>query len=158
MLDVFNWFDKVPATLEFIALLAGAVTAFFVLKKAVYEPIKRHFDRVNAGMETLLGYDEVKDPGSGRVIQAATPPLALRVYDLEQTNKAIADALTTMAQNQHDLIELQREFEDRKVKGEEIVREFTEWKHHVEDRFREWVAEQDALAQIVRANQQNELE
>ena len=81
----------VPAFLEFIILLAAAVGGFIALKKSVYNPIKKFSNRVNSGMDTLLGYPAVHDPGSGKELKPPTPPLALRVDTLEEAmNRLLA--------------------------------------------------------------------
>lgn len=136
---MLDWFDGIPPALEGVCLVAAAVAAVIALYRTVYCPIRRHFRRVNAGMDTLLGYPEVTDPGSGRVIQDATPPLALRVYDLEQTNSKMADALATLALNQQRLTKLEAAWEERERLGRQIVEEWMEWRtaHEEEARVRE---------------------
>lgn len=149
---MLNVIGSVPGILEFIVLLAAAVGGFFALKKYVYAPIKKHFKTVDAGMTTLLGYPEVKDPGSGRTIQPATPPLSARVYDLEATNKKMADALEIIAENQKTILRIQRDFDDRKAYGDQIVADFVAWRERVDAALLNWVSEQDELAHVIKDN------
>lgn len=81
----------VPALLEFIILLAAAVAGFITLKKTVYNPLREFSNKVNSGMDTLLGYPAVLDPGSGKELKAPTPPLALRVDSLEEAMNRLLD-------------------------------------------------------------------
>ena len=143
--------DGVPAVLEVLLLLLTTAAAAWGAWLAIYRPMRRHFERVNAGMDTLLGYPAVKDPGSGREIQPATPPLAARVYDLEETNKKMADALEVLAANQHQLLHLQAEMDERKRLGEKLIADWTLWREGVDHRLQTWVVEQDQLGQIVRS-------
>lgn len=154
----FDWFSGVPPVLELAVLVASAVAALFALYKTVYTPIRHHFNRVNAGMDTLLGYPAVKDPGSGREIQAATPPLAARVYDLEETNKQMASALGVLADNQQRILDLEAEWAERKRTGQRIVDDFTAWREQVDAALHNWVEEQDELARLLREHTQKEIE
>lgn len=142
-----NWFESIPAVIELFLLLAAGGSAAWGIWMGVYKPLRRHFNRVNAGMDTLLGYPAVKDPGSGREIQPATPPLAARVYDLEETNKKMAEALEVLASNQRQILQLQEEMDARKAVGEQIVSEWMKWReaHELEaqrreERIAEWEA------------------
>lgn len=72
------------AIIGVVVLLGSGVTALGVLWKFVIKPVARFTKRINSGMDTLLGYPEVTDPGSGTVLKAPTPPLAHRVEKVEQ--------------------------------------------------------------------------
>lgn len=148
--------DGVPPLLEVFLLVVTAAGAAWGAWLAIYKPLSRHFDRVNAGMDTLLGYPAVKDPGSGREIQPATPPLAARVYDLEETNKKMADALEVLAANQHQLLHIQAELEERKRIGDQLIADWTLWREGVDHRLQTWVLEQDQLAKAIRENVEDE--
>lgn len=150
--------DGVPWALELLVLLSAAVGALFALHRTVYLPTKRHFARVNAGMDTLLGYPAVKDPGSGREIQPATPPLAARVYDLEQANMKMADAMTLLADNQQRILALENAWQERQRVGQAIVEDFTAWREQVDLALRRWVEEQDELARLLREHVQKEID
>jgi hypothetical protein len=142
--------EGLPIYLDLIILLGGAGTVVATFYRFVLLPSRRHFNRVNAGMDTLLGYPAVKDPGSGREIQPATPPLAARVYDLEATNAKMADALEVIAHNQKTILAMEQQFEERRIRGEQIVKEFTAWRETVERRLERWVGEQDEIGKIIR--------
>ena len=148
---MINHLDDVPPMLELFLLAVTAGGTAWALWLGVYKPIRGHMTRVNAGMDTLLGYPAVKDPGSGREIQPATPPLAARVYDLEETNKKMADALEVLAANQHQLLHLQAEMDERKRVGDKLIADWTVWREGVDHRLQTWVVEQDHLAKTVRA-------
>lgn len=151
-----NHLKDVPAALEIFLLVVTAAGAAWALWLGVYKPVRRHMTRVNAGMDTLLGYPAVQDPGSGREIQPATPPLAARVYDLEETNKKMADALEVLAANQHQLLHLQAEMDERKRLGDQLVADWTLWREGVDHRLQTWVVEQDQLAKVIRENVEEE--
>lgn len=134
-----GWLDSIPGALEFLVLLAAGISALLIVKKYVYHPIKYHMDRVNRGMDTLLGYPAVVDPGTGLEIQPETPALAMRVWNLELNNAKVADALQTIAENQKELVELQAIMDERKSQGEQIIQEWTQWRmqHENEAKARE---------------------
>jgi hypothetical protein len=136
---MLNWLSGVPALLELLILVLTAAGLVWGAWRGIYGPAKRHFNRVNAGMDTLLGYPAVNDPGSGREIQPATPPLAARVYDLEDTNKRMVEALSVLADNQQRLMRLESSWEERERLGEQIITEWVEWRtaHEEEARARE---------------------
>lgn len=155
--------DLLEQYLGLIVALGGACGVAAGAWRWGVKPARAHFRRVDEGMSTLLGYPEVKDPGSGRVIQPPTPPLAARVYDLEATNRKMADALETIADNQRTLIALEKRFEDwvkdseaRRLKGEAIVADYMRWRDGVDRKLRDWVQEQDQLAELVRENAEKE--
>jgi hypothetical protein len=142
-----NLFKHVPAGIEFLILLAAGVTALYTLHKYVWKPLRSFHVKVNRGMDTLLGYAAVEDPATGRQIQPATPPLANRVYELEQANGKIADALTTLTTIQKDVVKLEKAWQKRESDGMQIIQEWTDWrKHHEEEaakreeRLAEWEA------------------
>jgi hypothetical protein len=150
--DVYLWlvldfFGHVPAGLEFLILLAGAVGALYSLHKYVWKPIRAFSQKLNRGMDTLLGYAPVLDPATGRVIQPETPALANRVYELEMSNGKIADALTTLVKVQADVVELEKKWQKRESDGMKIICEWTDWRqqHEAEaqqreERLAEWEA------------------
>lgn len=144
---MLNFIPSVPVFIEWVILLAAFVAALYALKKTVYDPVKKFNTKVNRGMDTLLGYGAVLDPASGREIQAATPPLANRVYQLEQANSQIADALTTLAATSKAVVDLQSQWEDREKAAADVINAWTDWREHHEQeadaretRLAEWEA------------------
>jgi hypothetical protein len=136
---------NLPAGLEFIVLLAAAVTGVYTLHKYVWKPIRAFNTKINRGMDTLLGYSPVLDPATGREIQAATPPLANRVYELEKANSQIAEALQTLAKTQKAVVRLEEAWNKRETAGMQIIQEWTDWREHHEkeaaqreERLAEW--------------------
>lgn len=133
--------------------IAAVVTSALVVWGAwigVYRPLRKHFERVNRGMDTLLGYPPVLDPGSDREIQPATPPLASRVWDLEQTHVQMVEALKTLADNQQRLLDLREELDERRKTGDLFLEDFAKWRANVESRFKKWATEQDAMGALIR--------
>lgn len=117
---------------------AAFVTAIGVIWKMVCKPILVWGKRVNNGMDSLLGYGPVTDPGTGKQLQAPTPPMAQRVADLE-------DAVTRMI----DLQEKQQGFNERLLELELWRKEhmqFSEdkWKEMQQDQI-EWRKEHEAM-------------
>ncbi|WP_156718158.1 hypothetical protein [Nocardioides sp. Leaf307] len=94
---MLNFLSGVPVIGEIIVAIAAAVAAFLLIRKVVILPAITFLKRVNGGMDTLLGYEAVLDPGSGKQLKEATPPLALRVDTLEE-------ALTVLVENQSKMI------------------------------------------------------
>lgn len=155
-----EWFPAVPGVLGFIVLIGAAIAAGVTIKKYVVDPVRQFNVKVNKGMDSLLGYAAVTDPATGREIQPATPPIADRVYDLEQTFKKVAEALDAIAQNQRAVIELQARWDEQNKAGEQIIREWTEWRkaHEVEADAREqrlaewdkWRQEQTVMVEAMK--------
>lgn len=81
----------IPEALTFVVLLAAAVGAVYTLWRQVIKPTLQFAAKVNSGMDALLGYPEVLDPGSGDQLKAATPPMAQRVAALEDAFNRILD-------------------------------------------------------------------
>jgi hypothetical protein len=134
-----------PAWLELIVLLGAALGAVITIKKYVWTPIKAFNTKINRGMDTLLGYSPVLDPATGREIQAATPPLANRVYELEKANSQIAEALQVLAKTQKAVVRLEEAWNQREATGMKIIQEWTDWREHHEkeaqqreERLAEW--------------------
>lgn len=157
-----GWTLGIPPVLEIIILIAAAVGAVYTLHKTVWKPLKHVYQRWNSGMDTLLGYDAVKDPGTGKEIQPRTLPLAHRVWELEQTNKKVAEALEVLAQNQTIVVDLQNKWDEREKTGNAIIAEWTAWRdaHELETQERHqqvmewevWRSEQQSLWELVRTH------
>lgn len=135
MLDLIT---QVPGWMELVILLAAFIGAVIAIKKTVYNPIKQFNAKVNAGMDTLLGYPAVHDPGSGRQLKAATPALALRVETLE-------DAMHKLIDNQERLLsvtERLQSLEEWRINhiqwSEEMVKE-------VHEASQQWQKEHEAM-------------
>lgn len=47
--------------------------------------------KINLGVETLTGRDEIRHPDTGQVLMEATPPLGKRFANLEQALVRVAD-------------------------------------------------------------------
>ena len=159
MLDPSNaaeWVITVAAVLTGLGVIAG------VVYKYVWKPVRSFNEKINRGMDTLLGYDAVKDPATGREIQKRTPPLANRVFDLEEAIVKIGAAMETFAKTHNLVVELERRWDEREKIGQAIVTEWTAWReaHEKEAVAREerlaeweqWRSEQTLLGAIVREN------
>ena len=154
MLDPSNaaeWVITVAAVLTGLGVIAG------VVYKYVWKPVKAFHQKVSRGMDTLLGYGAVVDPATGRVIQADTPPLANRVYDLEEAFKQVSNAVKQSTTTHNELLKLQRSQEERDKaqaerdrEGLQIVHEWTRWREKHEEeadlreaRLAEWNAKEE---------------
>jgi hypothetical protein len=160
VLFTLAFLSGLPAWLELIVLLGAALGAVVTIKKYVWKPIRRFNTKINRGMDTLLGYSPVLDPATGREIQAATPPLANRVYELEKANSKIAEALETLANTQKAVVRLEEAWNHREAAGLQIVQEWTDWRdmhekeaQQREERLAEWDAwrqEQNIMMEAIR--------
>ena len=132
-------FDELPKWLNLIIMLGGAAAVIFGLWKSVIKPAKGLYNKVNSGMDTLLGYPPVLDPGSGKELKPATPALALRVDNLEEAQTSIAQAVASMAHTNELVMELQKRWDERDKVGTQIVKEWTDWRnaHELEAQKRE---------------------
>lgn len=84
------------ATVTGIVVLCGllAVPAVKLFKRA-----KRFGSKVESGMDSLLGYGPVLDPATGRVLQEATPSMAIRVDKIET-------AILSLAETQRQIVDI----------------------------------------------------
>src|SRR5689334_18830515 len=117
-----EWVITVGAVLTAVGIIAAAVF------KYVWRPVRAFNEKINRGMDTLLGYQAVTDPATGRVIQPDTPPLANRVYDLEEAITKIGVAMETFAKTHDLVIELEKRWDERERAGLAIVNEWTKWR------------------------------
>lgn len=157
--------DLLEQYLGIVVALGGAAGVLGALWRYVLKPARERGRRLDQGLDTLLGYPPVVDPGSGRELQPATPPLATRVYDLEETNRKMADALETIAANQRTLIALEERFEAwvkdseaRRLKGEALVADYMRWRDGVDRALNDWRSEQDQVAELIRQSMDEEEE
>ena len=151
-----EWIITVAAVLTALGIIGG------VAYRYVWRPLRAFNEKINRGMDTLLGYSAVTDPATGRVIQDKTPPLANRVWHLEETMRKIGDAMETFARTHDLVVELEKRWDEREKTGAAIVLEWTRWReaHEQEAAAREqriadweaWRAEQTLLGAIVREN------
>lgn len=88
--------ELVSIPLEVVALAGAAVGASLTVYRFVIRPVLAWGHKVNSGMDTLLGYPPVLDPGSGRVLKAATPALAQRVEAVEEATLLLAQVLARL--------------------------------------------------------------
>lgn len=147
--SVFHWLKNLPDIAQAVIVISAFIGAALGIYKKVYLPVSRQLLRFNSGLDTLLGYPAVHDPGTGRELQAATPPLANRVFTLEETNRDISQALTKLADNQEVLAHIQEEMEARKKVEDQFRQDFQVWQARVDSKLATWVSEQDALAAAI---------
>ena len=142
---VLDWIAHVPPVLEFIVLFAAAFGALFSLNKWIVKPVRKYFAKVGSASDTLLGYDEIIDGPTGRVLQEATPPLANRVWNLEQAQVKTADALEKIAA----AIERLGEMDKRILSLAERLESHERWSHEkweAHEQFtNEWIQEHNTL-------------
>ena len=137
---------------EWIILASAVILALVTSHKYVFKPLVHQSRKFNRAADAMLGYPAVLDPATGRIIQPPTAAMADRVKDLEDAHVKIAEALTTLANTQQNVMTLQAKWEEREKVGTAIVEEWTAWRHEIEKDFAKWRLEQDELAALIRQN------
>lgn len=105
---------------------AAALAAFMLIRKVIIKPVMAFVNRINSGMDTLLGYGAVLDPGSGKQLKPPTPALALRVDTLEEAMNRLIDQQEKMLDINGRLLELEQWRKDHEVWSEEQMRQLHE--------------------------------
>ena len=146
---VFDWLPHLPGVLDFVIAVGGFLVALGLIGKFVVRPMFAQGRKFNQAADTMLGYPEVKDPGTGRVIQVATPPLAHRVYELESAAIKMADAMMSIAETQREILELTTRIGDLQVAFEEHEQTAHAWVQQHDEQFQTWIREHEALHTIV---------
>lgn len=135
---MWSWISGLPGALEYLVLIASAVVAVITIYKFAVKPVLAWGKKVNSGMDTLLGYPAVTDPGSGKELKPPTPALALRVDSLE-------DAMHRLL----DLQEGQVGFNARLLELELWRKEHAEWSEQwvkeIQDSNTTWQKEHETL-------------
>lgn len=140
-----EWWEHLPDVLQFVVLLAAAITAVTIFHKYVGSPLLKWFRKLDAGVDSILGYGPVLDPGTGAVIQEETEPLAVRVRRLEDAHVTAAEALRQIAQNQGMLLNFDERLLSLNERVEQADSEFRAWVREHEAFSRQWVmAHEDA--------------
>lgn len=134
----FDWLPRVPAALDLLIAVGGSLAALGIIYRFAWKPIRAGLAKANQAADSMLGYPEVVDPGTGRVIQQATPPMAHRVYALEEANTKTAHALEAVAEALTLVTDLQRRFEDHERQSHLWWREHEEWAQN-------WIKDHEAL-------------
>lgn len=95
---MFEWvkhIDPVVGTIMGVLGLIGAVSPF--IRKAIKRTRELNA-KLEAGMDSLLGYGPVLDPATGTVLKQATPSMAVRVDTIEDAIKTMAETQLVMAE------------------------------------------------------------
>lgn len=149
MSTIFDWLPHVPAVMDLIVAVGGVLLAIGVIYKLVYLPLASQFTKFNRAADSMLGYPEVKDPGTGRVIQKATPPIGHRVFELESAAIRMADAMESIAETQRETLALAQHMRELQERFEEHEQEsHARWLEH-EQWSQTWIGEHEALHMIV---------
>lgn len=146
---VFDWVPHVPAAMDLVIAVGGVIVAIGLVYKFVFCPLRSQYLKFNRAADTMLGYPEVRDPGTGRVIQKATPALGTRVYELESAAIRMADAMESIAETQRETLALTQRMGELQVKFETHEQEsHARWLEH-EQWSQTWISEHEALHTIV---------
>jgi hypothetical protein len=97
--ELINWIKS------WDSFLAVIISVFTIIGVAV--PLLRRWHRnssafkkkVEAGMDSLLGYGPITDPATGAILKEATPSLAIRVDKIET-------AILSLAETQRQIVEI----------------------------------------------------
>ena len=141
MLATFDLLDLVlalPTLGKFLVAFAAALAAFLLIRKVVIKPVMAFVNRIYSGMDTLLGYPAVMDPGSGKELKPPTPALALRVDTLEEAMNKLIDQQEKMLGINERLLNLEAWRKEHAEWSEQWVRE-------IQDTNTTWQKEHEAL-------------
>lgn len=97
MNDLIHWFaslDPFLSTLVSILAILGVTSPFL---KKWYDRSRKLNKKLEAGMDSLLGYGPVLDPATGVVLKEATPSLAVRVDTIEGAIMSLAETQRMLA-------------------------------------------------------------
>jgi len=119
-----TFFNEWDSLANWVITVGAVLSAWALMYKFIWLPTQRWFTKLDAGVNSILGYGPVVDPGTGLVLQAETEPLAVRVKRLEDVQAQTADALSRLAENHDQLARIQASQDDLKSAIEGLREEF----------------------------------
>jgi hypothetical protein len=90
--------DWIKSWDPFLGVIISSVT-IIGLSIPLIRGLRRFKKKVEAGMDSLLGYGPITDPATGAVLKEATPSLAIRVDKIET-------AILSLAETQRQIVEI----------------------------------------------------
>lgn len=102
-----TFFNEWDTLANWVITVGAVLSAWALMYKFIWLPTRRWFTKLDSGVNSILGYGPVVDPGTGLVLQAETEPLAVRVKRLEDVQAQTADALSRLAENNDQLARIQ---------------------------------------------------
>ena len=130
-------------TADWIISIAAVLSALALIYKFVLIPTRRWFHKLDSGVNSILGYPAVTDPGTGLVIQPTTEPMAVRVKRLEDAALQTAEALTKIADNHGSLIRLETGLSELTARFETHERETYQWMQRHTEFSEQWTTQHE---------------
>lgn len=90
-LTIVTWLGSINPVLAGVLTLLGIVVICVPVLRKWHTNKKARERKLDAGMDSLLGYGAIHDPATGAVLKEATPSMAVRVDTIEQAILSLAE-------------------------------------------------------------------
>jgi hypothetical protein len=94
---VYNVLEWIKSWDPFLGVIISSLT-IIGLSIPVVRGVRRFKRKLEAGMDSLLGYPAITDPSTGTILKEATPSLAIRVDKIETAILSLAETNAQIVQ------------------------------------------------------------